>query len=414
MSSIIFCDGFDTYTTLLDKWDNVALAGGGAIAPVIVPGVGRGGAGAVSFTSFTGSNWQMQVQKNIGAHVTLYIGFAFYYNSAGQSSDQVVCMFQDGGTVQVALWITPTGTMYFTRGNASGTNILGTAGSTYPTNSYHYVEVSVTINSSTGACSLKVDQVAVSGMTITGVNTKVSTNSSLDSILLGPYIPSGGGVTSYAAYIDDVYFDTAGFNGDVRVNGQLPTGNGTTQNFSPIEAVWVASTATKLQTTIFDGTNLQRCTAFTGTGTTGGSAPSWNGTLGGTTTDNAGANQVIWTNIGPVSHYKLVNETNPDGDSSYVQSNNVNDIERFTFPAIVGANIATVIIWAFARKDDGGFRTIQGAIKSGSTLGTSGTDIAPGTNYAYEFLQVLNDPNTGSPWTLAAVNAAEFGIKITN
>jgi hypothetical protein len=31
-----------------------------------------------------------------------------------------------------------------------------------------------------------------------------------------------------------------------------------------------------------------------------------------------------------------------------------------------------------------------------------------------QMLQSLTDPNTGSAWTLAAVNAAEFGIKITN
>jgi hypothetical protein len=73
-----------------------------------------------------------------------------------------------------------------------------------------------------------------------------------------------------------------------------------------------------------------------------------------------------------------------------------------------------VVIWPFARKDDGGFRTIQGAIKSGGTLGTIGTDVALGTNYQYLFCQSTTDPNTGSAWTLAAVNAAEFGVKITN
>src|SRR3981189_3227748 len=70
--------------------------------------------------------------------------------------------------------------------------------------------------------------------------------------------------------------------------------------------------------------------------------------------------------------------------------------------------------WVNARKDDGGSRTIQASIKSGSTTGTSGTDVALGTNYQYLMLQSLTDPNTGAAWTLPAVNAAEFGIKITN
>jgi hypothetical protein len=71
-------------------------------------------------------------------------------------------------------------------------------------------------------------------------------------------------------------------------------------------------------------------------------------------------------------------------------------------------------MWANARKDDGGARTIQASIKSGSTTATSGTDVALGTNYQYQMLQSLTDPNTGAAWTLPAVNAAECGIKITN
>lgn len=410
MSSIIFCDGFDTYTTVLDKWSNTIVGGGGTVS--IIPGVGRGGAGALSVPALgSGFGFGSQFQENIGAHTTLYVGFAFYFNPGSvQTTDCPICEWVDGSTIQVTLWITASGTMYFTRGGTAATNILGTAGTAYPTNSYHYVEVSVTINGSTGACSLKVDQTAVSGMTLTGLNTKVSANSSFDSVVFGYTVGTGAG-GSYAAYFDDVYFDTSGFNGDVRVNGQLPTGNGSTQNFSPVEAPWAASTVTALQTTIIDSnSNLQRASAITGDFKTGGSVPTWNVTLGGTTTDN----HVTWTNLGAVSHYLLVNESNPDGDSSYVQSNTVNNIERYNFAAIPGANVIAVVIWPFARKDDGGFRTIQGAIKSGSTLGTTGTDVALGTNYQYLFCQSLTDPNTGAAWTLAAVNAAEFGIKITN
>jgi flagellar hook protein FlgE len=42
-------------------------------------------------------------------------------------------------------------------------------------------------------------------------------------------------------------------------------------------------------------------TSVSGTGTTGAAAPAWNKTVGGTTTDNAGANQVVWTNLGVVN-----------------------------------------------------------------------------------------------------------------
>lgn len=410
MSSIIFCDGFDHYNTILDKWSQVIANN---TLPTIIPGVGRGGAGALSIAQTSASiQVTSQVQKNLGTLTTLYVGFAFYYNPTGQTQNMQVVTFSDIGSAQVVLWITPTGTMYFTRGSAVSTNVLGTAGTTYPTNSFHYVELKITIDGTAGVCQLKIDQTVVSGMNLTGINTKATANNSFDSIIFGYSNSIGGtGIGSYGAYVDDVYLDTAGFNGDVRIAGLLPSGNGSTQNFSNVEAPWAASTVTNLQTTIIDSnSNLQRCTAITGDFKTGGSAPTWNVTLGATTTDN----HVTWSNLGTVSQYKLVNEADPDGDSSYIQSNTLNDISRFTYPPVNGSSVLAVVVLVNGRKDDGGARTIQASIKSGSTTGTSGTDVALGTNYQYQMLQSLTDPNTGAAWTLAAVNAAEFGIKITS
>jgi flagellar hook protein FlgE len=55
-------------------------------------------------------------------------------------------------------------------------------------------------------------------------------------------------------------------------------------------------------TTIVDANgNIERVSSVSGTGTTGAAAPAWTTTVGGTTTDNTGANQVVWTNLGPAS-----------------------------------------------------------------------------------------------------------------
>jgi len=43
-----------------------------------------------------------------------------------------------------------------------------------------------------------------------------------------------------------------------------------------------------------------KVTSISGSGTSGASDPAWNTTVGSTTTDNAGANQIVWTNMGAV------------------------------------------------------------------------------------------------------------------
>jgi flagellar hook protein FlgE len=70
----------------------------------------------------------------------------------------------------------------------------------------------------------------------------------------------------------------------------------------PTSTPWPSSTGVTVGTTILDSNgDLERATSVSGTGTTGAAAPAWNTTVGGTTTDNSGANQVVWTNLGVVS-----------------------------------------------------------------------------------------------------------------
>lgn len=71
---------------------------------------------------------------------------------------------------------------------------------------------------------------------------------------------------------------------------------------TPATPTWPTSTAVTVGSTVVDSNgNLEKVTSISGTGTTGGAAPVWGAAPGSTTTDNAGANQVVWTNLGPVS-----------------------------------------------------------------------------------------------------------------
>jgi flagellar hook protein FlgE len=71
---------------------------------------------------------------------------------------------------------------------------------------------------------------------------------------------------------------------------------------TPTTPTWPTSTAVTVGSTVVDSNgNLEKVTSISGAGTTGGAAPVWGVAPGSTTTDNAGANQVVWTNLGPVS-----------------------------------------------------------------------------------------------------------------
>ena len=64
-------------------------------------------------------------------------------------------------------------------------------------------------------------------------------------------------------------------------------------------ALWAANNAYAVGTRIVDSNgNIEQVVSISGTGTSGSAAPTWNTTLGGQTTDHAGANQIIWQNAG--------------------------------------------------------------------------------------------------------------------
>lgn len=68
---------------------------------------------------------------------------------------------------------------------------------------------------------------------------------------------------------------------------------------------WTSVTVYSVGNQIIDSNgNVETVVSVLGTGTSGGSAPTWNPSLGGTTVDNPGANQITWVNGGPASTTK--------------------------------------------------------------------------------------------------------------
>lgn len=477
-----FVDGFDHYQDLLSKWDTMSQPNTGFPGNnnIFVKGSGgRNGGGYVFFQSSSNIGACYATKNLPSNYVTLYTGFAIFWNPASNLTTNIeIFSWWDGGTQQVSLIINSAGKFFFRRsGNIVGgtTNIGSTSSLGITNSSWHYLEALVTINASTGVASLRID--GVSALNQTGLNTNNSGTNQINKISAGMVGDANGyGNPHSYFFMDDLYIlDTAGsvnnsYLGDVKVQGVMPSGNGSTLNWTQNEAAWAASTEMHLGQQVKDSNgNIQVVTAVTSDAKTGGSAPAWSVVGGGTTTDN----HVTWTMLGASAQWRDVTQNPPEGSAAWQQSTTyalgtavwdsnhnlqlcttagtsnasapvwnasvggttsdntvvwtnlgpgedlylsdatIGDISRFTFPAIVASNVYAVCTTMRARKDDSNTRSIRGDCKSSATVADSGTDLPMSTTYQFVQGFFETDPNTASLWTQAGVNAAEFGVKTT-
>lgn len=235
--------------------------------------------------------------------------------------------------------------------DADGTcHLTGTATTfTLPDFAYRHWQVKCTISNTVGAWQVKIDNVTV--LNVTGIDTQQTTNAYCTQMRFG----GGANVGAVFDYDDDICMDTSGtsfndFLGDKRVVEQLPTGDSATMQFTP------------------------------SAGTSG---------------------------------FAMVDETTPDGDTTYLDDATIGHIARFTFPSLpvsTGTVACADVVW-YGRKTDAGTRTVKGNVKSSASTAT-GADSAMPTSFAYATGHFETDPNGGGAWTVASVNAAEFGVEV--
>lgn len=211
-----FIDGFDHYNTtadLLTKWSSFSSA------PTI----------SATSTRFSTGNCltnPSNLQKIIDSQSTWTIGMAFKAPS-NPGSDAYLVSLIDSTTPQMQ-WGLNTGGQFIIARN--GTKL---ATSTYvlPSNTWHYVELKVVINGTTGTYELHVDGTAVIGP-ITGANTQASGNATADRLNL--HVIGGTGCSYDDVYMADGQSGTVTtFTGDVRVTTLMPTGAGNYAQWTP-------------------------------------------------------------------------------------------------------------------------------------------------------------------------------------
>lgn len=254
----------------------------------------------------------------------------------------------DIDTVQVSLFLQGDGTFAVRQGGPPLGPILGMSDTAFAISFGRYYYLEMKVVIG-GSGSVELRINGQQILLLTGVNTQATSRSTADVLqLLGP----GGG---FHAFYDDLYVndDQGGVNDDF----------------------W-GDTRIGLIMAISDGDFSQ------------------------------------WTPNSGTAHFSRINEVPPDGDTSYVSSDTVNDEDTYHFqpvnPADIYKAIQTNIV---ARKDDEGNRSIALVSRTGGSDQVSPERFV-GENYIDYLNQFDVNPFTGLPWTGADINAMQWGVKV--
>lgn len=201
------------------------------------------------------------------------------------------------------------------------------------------------------------------------------------------------------------YVDNSAGTFEVRVNGvSVLSGSGAdTRNGGAVGTINVFRITTSGASDDFDD--------MTGSP----AAADWKNTprvIGQLPNSDGGVSQ--WTCSTGTTHYAMVDEATPGGDTDYLSSATPNDRDVWGYPSVgvgTGATVYAVMQRIWARKDDAGVRTIDGVARIGGVNYDGGAAFPLTATYApYEQIRTV-DPSTTAAWTVAGVNAAELGIK---
>ncbi len=341
--SLIFIESFDALTssTLSHKWNRVFSAASGA-APVVSAAYGRKNNGV-------GISQNSHIYKSIPQTTTLVCGFSFKLTSNYNAG--IIAAFCDNFVHQCDIHLSGTGQLSVRNGHGT---ILGTAVNTVSLNTWHYIEVKVTVSNTTGSFYLRVNGTQVASGTL--LDTQLSPSAYIDVISLGGYALNGSQVWCF----DDFYaLNTDGtrnidFLGPVSVDCIFPNGAGFLSQWTPLSG----------------------------------------------------------------SNYTQVNEHAVDGDTSYVSAstNGFQDLYQFEDIRNTPGGIFGIQLNQYVRKEWGGVRTMAHLLRPGTLdSGAGGSVTYPGgtvylsESYSYHSQLYDTNPASGGTWTVSMVNGLQGG-----
>lgn len=364
---MIFVDGFGHYVdgNLASKWD-VVVDDLNCVAQD--PTSGRFSKGGITFTFGTNSFSKGQyVQKNYTGASTVVCGFAFRQSGTQTTQGGRLITLLDGATRQVGINVMPSGQLQAVRSTTAGTGVfenaqstvLGTSTAAISSSSFDYLEFKIVHHASAGSITVKRNGTETF-WTATGLNTAISGTANSSSLLLGGVCTFGGATEDHflKGVVSDFYLlDTTGsspdndFLGDVQVEPLRPTADGTYTEWTP------------------------------NTGT---------------------------------DHFALVDDASNaiDGDATRNSSSTLNQRDSFVFEDSAGppgASVKVVCFTMYCQKTTGGSNAVKGLARLSGT-DALGTEAQVPNPYGFRQSFSTAKPGGGS-WTVADVNAAEFGYR---
>lgn len=221
-----FTDGFDLYPGM-----NTAGYGLGTSWPIgstanmsLAPG--RFGGQCVSRTiNLAGVTYLARV---IPYTTQAVAGVAYHVRGSYESAVRILQFRASNGSAQISLRMSATGTLYVQRGS---TTIAETALPVMSTNSWHYLEMAVTISDTAGTVQVWLNDFEVPELSLSNISTKGAAIDGISQFAMGMGADRGG-------YLDDCYCEVDGIErmGEGRIFTLVPNGN-VTADFIPSTAI---------------------------------------------------------------------------------------------------------------------------------------------------------------------------------
>jgi hypothetical protein len=318
-------------------------------SPNISAGTGRGGSASMSWAPGGNGGWAYGQKTMPGApSSTLIFGFAWKI-SLIEAVALVPIMEPVEGTV-------PHLRLVFKGSTARlqvyrGGTLLGEGQRVLVTDTYYFIEFKVNIHDSTGSFEVRINEQV--DFSASGIDTRDGGVTGLiDVIRFGSLVPTSAGTSLTTMKIDDLYVtDSTTYNGDCRVQAIFPT---------------------------------------------------------------ADAFHTAWTPSSGGTHFDDVDDAEPNEDTDYVQSSVVGQRDSWTYGDILptAASVKGIQYMPRGRTDIEGARVIKPFYRLAGVDYDHPTGLALTTAYEYPAGFIADNNPSGGAWTLAQIQAAEFGVKV--